>query len=465
MFFRQLIDDDLGCASYVVADGGAAVVVDPAWRIEPYLGLAERHGFRITHVLDTHVHADHLSGRERLAVAADAASFVPVPGRPASTASLFRGGPLRLGDLRVEWIDTGGHRPDHVSYLVTDLSLSEEPCLLLCGDSLLVGDVARPDLAAADREEVLGAARRLFGSLRELAVLPDHVEVWPGHVAGSLCGAAAVVDRISSTLGFERITNAAFSTADEAEFALRLVERLPERPPTAELLVRRNRRRDDRAGGPPARLLPPAEVARLAAAGAVILDARPAHEFDGGAIPKAVSIQVAMPGAGTRAAWAADASAPVVAVGDSEADAFELVSRVEAVGFTHVRGVLAGGMDAWHSERRGVFETPRVSVESAAALFVDEAITLVDVRDEDEHANARVDGALRLPWRSLRARVTEAFAPGKPVVVACATGRRTSLAASLLARESGTIIGRIADGGIPDLASLLAPAEAQLGIA
>ena len=183
MFFRQVLHEDLGCASYVVADGGEAAVIDPKWEVEDYLRLAEEHGFAVTHVLETHNHADHVSGKGRLAKATGATIHVPAAaGVEFAHEPLADGDQIRFGDVTITALATPGHRPEHTAYLVADESRGAEQWLAVTGDSLFVGDVARPDLAV-DKEE---GARGLYASLKRLLALGDFAEVWPGHIGGSL---------------------------------------------------------------------------------------------------------------------------------------------------------------------------------------------------------------------------------------------------------------------------------------
>src|SRR5919106_2673373 len=201
MFFRQVLHEDLGCASYVVADGGEAAVIDPKWEIEDYLALAAEHGFEIRHILETHNHADHVSGKGRLAQATGAQIYMP-----ALAAVEFEHLPLADGDIvavgqiLITAVATPGHRPEHMAYAIADGSRGEEPWLVVTGDSLFVGDVARPDLAVEPED----GARGLYGSLGRLLELGDFAEVWPGHIGGSLCGGAGVGGKAGATIGFER---------------------------------------------------------------------------------------------------------------------------------------------------------------------------------------------------------------------------------------------------------------------
>ena len=239
MIFTQFVDDALGCASYLVGDESAeiAVVVDPAFAIEQYLEEAERRGVRIVRTIETHTHADHLSGHGRLALE----HGLPVSLHPAGKAEyphdpMEDGDEIVLGDVVLRCIHTPGHRPEHCCLAVIDRSRAPEPWLVLTGDSLFVGDAARPDLAVEARD----GAEGLFHSLRRLVELGDGVEVYPGHVAGSLCG-KAMSSKASTTIGFERRFNPALAFGDVALFVAESAAIAAPRPPNMERIVDLNR--------------------------------------------------------------------------------------------------------------------------------------------------------------------------------------------------------------------------------
>ena len=276
MFFRQVLHEDLGCASYVVADGGEALVVDPKWDVEDYLALAEEHDFQITHVLETHDHADHLSGKGRLSKATGATIHVPATaGGAYPHEPLADGDTLAVGDVTVTALATPGHRPEHTAYLVADRGRGEEPWLVITGDSLFVGDVARPDLAVEPEE----GARGLYESMKRLLALGDFAEVWPGHIGGSLCGGAGMSEKPGTTIGFERRFNRLLRSEDEGAFVRALTGTLAPQPPNFERIVELNR-------GPlitepqPLDLLAPAAVRERLDAGATLLDGRDTREYD-----------------------------------------------------------------------------------------------------------------------------------------------------------------------------------------
>ena len=241
MLFRQVIHEDLGCASYLVGDvgEGVAAVIDPQWDIEPYLHLSRLHGVRIEHVLETHTHADHVSGHGRLARATGATIHINRLADAEYPHEAFDDGwILKLGDVEVEAVHTAGHRPEHTSFVLRDADTGSEPVAVLTGDSLFVGDVARPDLAVEPED----GARDLYESLQKrLFALPDEVEVWPGHLGGSLCGSAGIDHRTSSTIGFERAHNNAASFDSADDFVADAVGSLGDRPPNVEHVVNLNR--------------------------------------------------------------------------------------------------------------------------------------------------------------------------------------------------------------------------------
>ena len=237
MFFRQILYGDLGCASYFIACGGQAVVVDPRWDIDVYLELARKQRFRIAHVIETHNHADHVSGRQRLVAATGARAYRPDLEPDDRPDAIRAGDVITVGKVDIRAIATPGHRPEHLSYEVIDHKRSDSPWMVLTGDTLLVGDIARPDLAY----EANDGAEALHRTLARLTSFDDHVELWPAHVGGSLCGGAGLSGKTSSTVGFERRVNALL-TMELPEFIDQLTSTLPTRPPNVERIVALNRR-------------------------------------------------------------------------------------------------------------------------------------------------------------------------------------------------------------------------------
>src|SRR6478672_10432091 len=290
MLFRQFVDEDLGCASYLVGDAGEALLVDPAYAIEQYLAAAEQEGVRIVRVLETHTHADHVSGHGRLALEHGAAVSIHPLAEPTFPFDPVEDGQeLQVGSLAIRVLHTPGHRPEHCCYLVEGH--------LLTGDSLLIGDAARPDLAVDARE----GAEDLFSSLRRLAELPDDVEVDPGHTGGSLCGAGLSGDRVS-TIASERLTNQALRIGDLEEFVAHSAAISAPRPPTVERVVGLNR-------GPFLAAQPPLEL--LDAPRGQLLDVRTADAHVTGHAPGAVNVPLDGSSVGTKAGFVLDHDEPI----------------------------------------------------------------------------------------------------------------------------------------------------------
>ena len=450
MFFRQVLHPDLGCASYVIADGGVAAVVDPKWEIEDYLALADEHGFEIRHVLETHNHADHVSGRGRLAAATGATIHVsPTPGLAYEHEVLADGEAIEVGGVRIEALATPGHRPEHTAYVVFDRARGEQPWAVLTGDSLFVGDVARPDLAV----EAEDGAHVLHASLERLLELPDHVQVLPGHLGGSLCGSAAMSEAPASTIGFERRFNPALQSADETEFVGRLTTGLKPQPPNFRRIVALN-------SGPllteAARLddLSPGHVDGLVREGAVVVDGREPVVWAAGHIPGSVNATMVRAAVGSRAAAAVDPESPVVVTAATDADARRMARRLEAVGFRRVLGVLAGGVAAWRDSGLRLESVESVPVAELAARLRRDEVVVLDVRDPDEWADGHVAGSLNIPYQELRGERLDALRDavnGTPVAVVCAAGNRAALAVSILRRDGISNVVHIADGGVADL--------------
>ncbi|MFZ0091599.1 MAG: MBL fold metallo-hydrolase [Solirubrobacteraceae bacterium] len=448
MFFRQVLYRDLGCASYVLGDAGEAVVVDPRWDIGEYLEIAGAEQLTIAHVIDTHEHADHVSGRARLAQATGARPYRPRQDRSAPDA-ITAGDEIVVGSVCLTAMATPGHRPEHLTFAVADLSRGTEPWMLLTGDSLLVGDIARPDLAV----EAVDGAQALHESLGRLLSLGDHVEVWPAHVGGSLCGGAGLSGKTSSTIGFERRHNPLLAM-DEPRFVNDLTSSLPSRPPNVERIVGINRR----AHGPSPVLPAPLDALRLRellVAHANVIDSREPAEFDAGHIAGSVNLPVSSPGVGTRAGWALDPEAPAVIVARDERDVRRMASALHAVGFWQLAGACLADPDTWRQHAVPVASAGAWDVEQLADGLRHDSVELVDVREAREWVCGHVVGSHHVPLNRLGD--VEAIAlpeRGRTTAVACAAGMRAAFAASLLRRAGRHNVVRVSGGGIPDLASL-----------
>jgi len=446
MLFRQIIHEDLGCASYLVGDSaaGVAAVVDPQWDIDPYLSLARLHGVRIEHVLETHNHADHVSGHGRLARASGATIHVSGLAEAEYEHEPFDDGwTLALGDaVTIEAVHTPGHRPEHTSFLLRDAGRGGDPVAVLSGDSLFVGDVARPDLAVEPREGAAG----IFRSLHErLLALPDEVEVWPGHLGGSLCGSSGIDLKTSSTIGFERRHNRALGLTDEAEFIEDAIASIGERPPNVEHIVALNRGPLIESIGAPARLTPRRFEAAIAT-GALAVDSRTNEQFDEAHIPGAISASAYDTGFATKVAQVVPPEAEVVVVAASDGNELEAAELLAAVGLG-VRGFLGGGMSAWRAEERPVARIEPIGPGDLAELLAGEEPPLVlDVRSAGEYREGHIAGSLHIPYGELPRRLDE-LPRDRTLAAICKGGKRSGLAASVLQREGFATI-HVAYGGV-----------------
>jgi hydroxyacylglutathione hydrolase len=445
VLFRQLIHEDLGCASYLVGDAGAGVaaVIDPQWDIEPYLRLSRLHGVRIEHVLETHNHADHVSGHGRLASATGAAIHVHQLAEAAYPhESLTDGWRLRLGELEIEALHTPGHRPEHTAFLLRDTARSDEPWAILTGDSLFVGDVARPDLAIDPQDGAAGIFHSLQGRLMKL---PDEVEVWPGHLGGSMCGSAGIDHKSSSTIGFERAHNAAAAIATEADFTEHALSTVGSRPPNVEHVVALNRGPLVEDFGAPAPLSPRGVEIALAD-GAILVDARTNEQFDEAHIPGAISASAYDTGFATKVAQVVRPGTPLIVVAASDGYELEAAELLGSVGLA-VTGFLEGGMTAWRSEERPVARIEMIGAETLAERTADDEVLVLDVRDADEFAQGHIPGSTHIPYAELPDRLSE-LPTDRPIAAICSGGKRSGLAASILQREGFDDVIHVAQGGV-----------------
>jgi len=412
VIFAQFVDDALGCASYLVGDAeaGTAVVVDPAFAIEQYLDEAERRGVRIVRTIETHTHADHLSGHGRLALE----HGVPVSVHPAAEAEfphdpMADGDEIAVGQVVLRCIHTPGHRPEHCCFAVSDRSRGPDPWIVLTGDSLFVGDAARPDLAVEARE----GAEGLFHSLRRLVELGDGVEVYPGHVAGSLCG-KAMSSKASTTIGFERRFNPALAHDDVALFIAESAAISAPRPPNIERIVEMNR-------GPFVGAQPEVHEIPAPREGAQVLDVRPVEAFAMGHFAGALNVPVTGPSFSTKAAFVLQPGPSVVSAADED-EAARAIRALRSVGVLDIPGYVLGG----GNETLGL-----VSIEELAAMLA-EGAELIDVREKDERDTGYIAGSRNIPYRLLALGETD-LPRDRPIVTICEKGPRAAIAASILA--------------------------------
>ena len=429
MLFEQFVDDDLGCASYLVGDedAGVAVVVDPAFAIEQYVEAAERHEVRITHAVETHTHADHVSGHGRLALEQGVpAAIHPAAGAEFPHRPLEDGAVLEVGAVALTVLHTPGHRPEHCSFAVADRTRGDEPWLVLTGDSLFVADVARPDLAVAAR----AGAEALFASLRRLTSLGDGVELYPGHVAGSMCG-SGMSSKASSTIGFERRFNAMLQLEAVDEFVRAATAIAAPRPPNIERIVALNR-------GPFVAAPPDLEELERCD-GCTVVDVRAADEFARGHVRGALSIPVAAGEFGTKAGFVLSPDERVVLHAASRDEALAAARGLRAVGLFELAGYAVAPPATERLEP--------VDLDELERLVRDDTVEVLDVREADERDRGYIPGSRHIPYRLLRA-LGDGVGRDRPVVTICETGARAGIAASILAAR-GVDARPVLAGGVP----------------
>jgi hydroxyacylglutathione hydrolase len=458
MIFRQITHDDLGCASYLIGDekAGVAAVVDPRFEIDEYLDLARYMGVSIEHVLETHNHADHVSGHGRLAAATGATIHVHRDADPTYEHEPFDDGwELGLGAITVRALHTPGHRPEHTAFALIDTARSDEPWAVLSGDTLFVGDVARPDLAIEKSE----GAKAIFHSLHDqLLGLPDHCEVWPGHLGGSMCGGPGMDMKVSTTIGYERANNEVLSIDDEHEFVRQALAKLGPQPPNFQAIVELNK-------GPlltdGVELLPlaPRQVELKRAAGALLVDVRTDIQFDDAHIAGAVSIPLMRAGFGSKLAWLADRDQEIVLVGRDDEDGRNAGRLAVAVGLRKLGGFLHGGMTSWRQEKQPTERIERQTVQQLHDLTeTGEQIQILDVRDDNEWEQGHIPGSVFTTWHEIT-DIPDGLDPDGSIAVICGSGQRAATAASLIERFGARQVIHIVDGGVPQWGRLGYPLE------
>ena len=439
MYFKQIVKEDLGCASYIVGctSAGVCAVVDPRLdMVEDILTLTETKGLKITAVIETHNHADHVSGHGDIARRAGADIYVHEKAQVEYPhKNLKDGDELRLGVVKMRVIHTPGHRPEHIALAVADTSRSEAPWLVLTGDSLFIGDVARPDLAVLGEE----GASVLYDSIFErLLKLDDGVEVYPAHVAGSLCG-RGMNAKTSSTIGFERKYNLAIAPRSRNQFVHDMNENLPQRPPNMYNIVERNR--GDYAHHEASLTPRPFDATtfqREMQGGALVIDTRSPHAFCEGHIPGALQVDLHGSAFPTRVGFVAAPDSRLLLVASNERNLHEAVIELAVVGYDQVIGYLADGMAAWQEADLPIQTLNAMSVEQLHGLRHD--LNVLDVRDQGEWDEGHIKDAQHLPYYFIEQRLQEQpdtleHYIDQPLAVICGSGQRSTIACSILQRH------------------------------
>jgi glyoxylase-like metal-dependent hydrolase (beta-lactamase superfamily II)/rhodanese-related sulfurtransferase len=432
MYFEQFYLGCLAHASYMLGSDGEAAVVDPQRDVEIYVKAADDHGLKIRHIFETHLHADFVSGHLELAARTGAKIYIGAEaGATFPHVALRDGSEVRFGKIRIKALETPGHTPEGICLVVADEEKSPEPCAVLTGDTLFIGDVGRPDLSKAFTPQQL--AGKLYDSLHgKLMKLGDQVQVYPAHGAGSLCGRNMRAER-SSTIGTERLTNYALQIKSRDEFIRQLTENLPSRPEYFLQDAQINR------SGAPAlselRELPPvsaSELRMLLEQGVFVLVVRPNNDFAAAHIPGSVNIALS----GQFASWAGaivGLSARPVLVADTPEQYAEARLRLARVGIEDPRGFLQGGVAAWKQAGFTLAQIPQMTAQELHDRMQGASTQVLDVRREGEWQAGHIESAAWFPLDNFKVSAPE-IDPSVPLAVHCQGGYRSMIACSLLRR-------------------------------
>jgi len=438
MYFKQFYLNCLAHASYLIGSDGEAAIVDPQRDVDQYLNEAESHGFKIKYVIETHLHADFVSGHRELAARTGAEI---VFGQKADITfphlAVSDGEELVVGRVKLQFMETPGHTPESICILLTDTEVFAQPHKILTGDTLFIGDIGRPDLAGGKGYTPEMMATMMYDSLHEkLLRLPDYVEVYPAHGAGSMCG-KNLSNETSSTIGLQKKLNYALKPMSKDAFVRMMTADLPEAPAYFPIDAEINR-----TGAPGLDELPrpenltPQEVNRLRGQDYPILDVRSADSFGAGHVPGSIHIGLA----GQFAAWAGtllSTSAPLVIVAESEQQVDEAVMRLARVGIEGVKGYLGDGIPGWLAAGFAIEIVPQISVDELNNLISREAgMQVIDVRRPLEYQSGHVPPAVSAPLAKLKDQIPSlGLNPQKRTAVICAGGYRSSAATSILQQQ------------------------------
>ena len=448
MIFKQFYLACLAHASYLIGSDGEAVVVDPQRDVDEYLAEASAQGLQIKYVIETHLHADFVSGHQEIAARTGAQIvFGEKAGVEFAHQAVRDGEELRIGRVVLKFIETPGHTPEGICVLVTDTENTAEPQKLLTGDTLFIGDVGRPDLAGGKGYTPQMMAEMMYESLHgKLLKLPDEVEVYPAHGAGSMCG-KNMSKETSSTIGEQRKFNYALKPMSKDEFVAMMTADLPEAPLyfPKDAEINRSGARELAELQPPAPLTPQ-QVLEMRDQGHVLLDVRSAADFGAAHVPGSINVGLG----GQFAMWAGSLiplTAMIIVIADTTAQVDESVVRLARVGIENVKGYLEGGVQSWRDAGLPVEELEQVTVAQLKEQMAENDLQILDVRRPGEYVNGHVPRAFNAPLASLDKSLDPLpLDKNKLTAVICAGGYRSSAAASLLQQQGFSNLLNVSGG-------------------
>jgi len=443
VFFHQRFVPGLAIASYMVGDEKTkeVVVIDPTRDVDPYVDTAKAEGLHITHVLETHVHADYVSGSAELKARLGGKPQVVCSGMgggewtpPYADVVAKDGDEVKLGGIRLRAMHTPGHTPEHVAWVLYDDSRSKDtPWLAFTGDFVFVGDVGRPDLLGSEQQKEL--AHRLYHSVfQRLPSLPDFTEIFPGHGAGSLCG-KAIGSRRSSTLGFERRFNPSLQSADEAQWTQNLLKDMPLAPPYFRRMKQVNSKGPAILGHefPGQKRFTAKEIHARLCEHCLVVDVRPKEAFAAAHVPGSINIPLG-PNLPSWAGWVLPYDKHLAIVAGSPSEVPEVVTHLLRVGLDDIPGYMEDGIEGWENHGFPLSKLETISAQELAMRMKSggaERPLVLDVRTSGEWNGGHIDGAMHVHGGVLKDRLAD-IPKDRPVAVICGTGYRGSIAASFL---------------------------------
>ncbi|NCB41855.1 MAG: MBL fold metallo-hydrolase [Clostridia bacterium] len=432
MEFKQIYTKGLAHCSYVIGGRRQCIVIDPARNVQQYIDIAKEFNKPITAILETHLHADFISGHIELAQRTGATIYITEKANAQyKHYAMADDEEILIDTLKIKMMDTPGHTPEGSIFVVSDLERGKEAILAFTGDTLLIGDAGRPDLFPDIKEEL---ASKLFRSLEKISMLGDHVEVYPAHGAGSLCG-KALSSKLSSTIGTEKLQNQALQFSTEEEFVKGFLEGMPEAPDHFSRCSETNR-----IGAPAVNSLPklsafnPKDFLEIAKQGYSIVDTRGQLPFAAAHIPGSYGLNIKGNFA-TFAGWVLPPDKPILLVSEDKEEVELALKGLYSVGLDHVAGYLEGGMDAFAKSGFLTSRIESISVQELKARMDKEEMIVVDTRLKSEFDLEHIDGTIQAGAPDVRARYKE-WEGNKTLVFICNTGNRSLLAASIMLQLS-----------------------------
>lgn len=442
MYFQMIYDKSLAQASYFIGcqKAGVAAVIDAKRDVDTYLDIAKQQNMTITHLFETHIHADFLTGTRELAQLTGASMYLSDEGGSDwqyqfPHKGLKNGDVVMLGNLKFEVLHTPGHTPESISFLLTDTPASEEPVMIFTGDFVFVGDIGRPDLlekAAGLKGTMDAGAKQMYQSIQRFHQLPDHIQVWPGHGAGSACGKALGAVP-SSTVGYEKIRNWAFRfQADEAGFTNFLLEGQPEPPYYFAMMKHLNKvERPLLTAVPQPKALSYSQLKEAIDKGVTIVDTRNKTAFAQGFIPGSLNIQNNN-SLNTWAGWMLKYDQPFILIAEEE-QLDDIVRKLMRIGLDHVMGYVPG-VEMWTENGGKLSTVQNINLEAFKEMRLGQDTQVVDLRGATEYASGHIEGADHVFVGTLQNNIDKVNREGK-VLIHCQGGDRASLGYSVLAKH------------------------------